>query len=116
VDNRRVKEVLQAVLAECRKLQREKISVEELKKVKEYLIGNMKLSLESSDDLANFYGGEEILKRSIRTPEQKAREIRAVTAGQIQTLARDIFRNSRLNLALIGPFRGGAQFTQLLKF
>ena len=116
VDNRRVKEVLQAVLAECRKLQQEKISVEELKKVKEYLIGNMKLSLESSDDLANFYGGEEILKRSIKTPKQKAQEIRAVTARQIQTLTRDIFRNNQLNLALIGPFRGGAQFTQLLKF
>ncbi len=56
-----------------------KISEEELNKVKEYLIGNMKLSLESSDDIANFYGGQELLKRELKNMEEKAAEIRKVT-------------------------------------
>jgi predicted Zn-dependent peptidase len=108
--------VIRAALEECKKLKNEKVSAEELNKVKEYLIGNMKLSLESSDDLANFYGGEEILKRQIRTPDQKAAEIRKVTAAQIQNLAQDIFKESKTNLALIGPFKNKAPFLRLLKF
>lgn len=115
VDNKRIDEVIRAVLEECRKLREEKVSKEELEKVKEYLIGNMKLSLESSDDIANFVGMEEVLKRDIKTPDQKAAEIRRVTAAEVQAIAREIFHNKSLNLALIGPFKGKTKFRRLLK-
>ncbi len=116
VDNKRIGEVLQAVLAECAKLKDKKISQEELEKVKEYLIGNMKLSLESSDDIANFYGGQELLRRKMEGAQDKAKKIREVTASQIQSLAKDIFVNKKLNLALIGPFKNKAKFSKILKF
>ena len=116
VDNKRIDEVLKAVLEECQKLKNNKVTEEELSKVKECLIGNMKLSLESSDDIANFYGGQELLKREIIEAEEKARKIRKVTASQIQTLAKDIFTNEGLNLALIGPFKNKTKFSRILKF
>jgi len=116
VDNKRIEEVIDAVISECRKLKKFKVTEEELNKVKECLIGNMKLSLESSDDIANFYGGQELLKKEIKSAEEKAKEIRKVTASQIQSLARDIFQNNKLNLALIGPFKEKAKFVKILKF
>jgi predicted Zn-dependent peptidase len=116
VDNKRIDEVLKAVLAECNKLKTEKIEEDELNKVKEYLIGNMKLSLESSDDIANFYGGQELLKHELKNLEEKALEIRKVTVGQIQALAKEIFKNEKLNLALIGPFKDASKFQKILKF
>jgi predicted Zn-dependent peptidase len=116
VDNKRIDEVLFAVLDECKKLKNIIVDEDELNKVKECLIGNMKLSLESSDDIANFHGGQELLKREIRTAEEKANEIRKVTAKQIKSLANDIFKDSKLNLALIGPFKEKAKFLKLLKF
>ncbi|MEI8174331.1 MAG: pitrilysin family protein [bacterium] len=116
VDNKRIDEVLLAVLDECKKLKDQKVSKEELNKVKECLIGNMKLSLESTDDIANFYGGQELLKHEIRGAEKKAKEIRKVTASQIQALAKNIFRNENLNLALIGPFKDQDHFLKILKF
>ena len=116
VDNKRIYEVVEAVLGECRKLKTKKISKDELNKVKECLIGNMKLSLESSDDIANFYGGQELLKKEIKSSEEKADEIRKVTASQIQTLANYIFKNNKLNLALIGPFKDKSKFLKILKF
>lgn len=116
VDNKRIEEVIWAVLEECRKLKNYIVSEEELNKVKECLIGNMKLSLESSDDIANFYGGQELLKREIKSPEEKAKEIRKITASQIQLLAKDIFKNKKLNLALIGPFKEKVRFLKILKF
>lgn len=116
VDNKRIDEVLKAVLDECNKLKNEKVSEEELNKVKECLIGNMKLSLESSDDIANFYGGQELLKRELKNAEEKANEIRKVTASQVESMAYEIFQNKNLNLALIGPFKEKAKFLKLLKF
>jgi predicted Zn-dependent peptidase len=116
VDNKRIEEVIKAILRECNILKKEKVSVEELSKVKEYLIGNMKLSLESSDDIANFYGGQELLKREIKEIEEKAKQIRQVTADQIQALAEEIFQNNKLNLALIGPFKEKSKFLKILKF
>jgi predicted Zn-dependent peptidase len=116
VDNKRIEEVIKAVLEECNKLKKEKVSKEELEKVKECLIGNMKLTLESSDDIANFYGGQELLKHELKNAEDKAKEVRKVTAKQIQDLAKDIFKNEKLNLALIGPFKDKAKFLKILKF
>ncbi|OGI67384.1 hypothetical protein A3A05_00895 [Candidatus Nomurabacteria bacterium RIFCSPLOWO2_01_FULL_41_12] len=116
VDNKRIYEVLEAVLKECRKLKNYIVSEEELNKVKECLIGNMKLSLEATDDIANFYGGQELLKKELKNIEEKAKEIRATTARQIQNLAKDIFKNKGLNLALIGPFKEKSKFLKILKF
>lgn len=119
VDNKRINEVIEVVLAECKKLTEEKVNEEELNKVKECLIGNMKLSLEASDDIANFYGGQEILKREIRNAEEKAREVRKVTASQIKNLAQNVFKNKRLNLALVGPYnvkKDKTNFLKILKF
>ena len=116
VDNKRIEEVIYAVLEECRKLMREVVSEEELNKVKECLIGNMKLSLESSDDIANFYGGQELLKKEIKSAEEKAKELRKVSAKDIKKLANEIFKDKKLNLALIGPFKDKQKFSKILKF
>jgi predicted Zn-dependent peptidase len=116
VDNKRIDEVINAILNECNKLKNEIVGEEELEKVKEYIIGNMKLSLESSDDVANFYGGQEIFKRELKSAEEKANEIRKVTASQIKSLANEIFKDEKLNLALIGPFKDKSKFLKILKF
>ena len=116
VDNKRINEVIIAVLEECRKLMKELVSEEELNKVKECLIGNMKLSLESSDDIANFYGGQELLKKEIKSAEEKAKELRKVSAKEIQKLANEIFKENRLNLAIIGPFKEKTKFLKILKY
>lgn len=46
---------------------RKKLMKKELKKVKSLLIGNTKLSLESTDDIASFYGSQELMKGEIKT-------------------------------------------------
>jgi len=116
VDNKRIEEVIQAVLLECKKLKEISVDEEELNKVKECLIGNMKLSLESSDDIANFFGGQELLKHEVKSAEEKANEVRKVTAKEIKALANDIFQDKKLNLALIGPFKDKNKFLKILKF
>ncbi|AKM84032.1 TPA: hypothetical protein DCZ46_01745 [Candidatus Campbellbacteria bacterium] len=101
-DNKRAKEVITAILEEFKKLKTEIVSEKELKKTKEYLIGGMTLSLESSDSFAEFYGIQDILKETIESPKEKADRIKKVTAGDIKKTANKIFTNANLNLAIVG--------------
>ncbi|MDD2935548.1 MAG: pitrilysin family protein [Candidatus Pacebacteria bacterium] len=101
-DNKRVKEVISAILEEFKKLKTELVSESELKKTKEYLIGEMTMSLESSDSFAEFYGIQDILKETIESPKEKAKKIKKVTARDIKKIANKIFTNDNLNLAIVG--------------
>ncbi len=116
VNNARTEEVIKEILKECNLLMIEKVSEKELNKVKSFLIGNMKMSLEATDDITNFYGGQELMKGEIKTLEEKIKEINKVTALDIQKMAKVIFKSKNLNLALIGPFKDNAKFKDILTF
>ncbi len=105
VDPKRINEVIRAILSECKRMTTELVSKEELKKTKDYMTGMMDLGLESSDAIAQFYGTQEIMrKKKIEDPKAIARKIQAVTAADIRRLAKKIFVDKGLNLAVIGPF------------
>jgi len=116
VNNLRTTEVIKTILAECNKLIIEKVSDKELNKVKSFIIGNMKMSLESTDDIANFYGGQELMKNEIKSLEEKIKEIQKIRSSDIQKMAKLIFKNKSLNLAIIGPYKEKKQFEDILKF
>jgi len=116
VANNRMEEVVRAVIGEFALLKKGLVPEDELSKVKEHLVGMMYLGLESSDDLAEYYGVQEILRRDLRTPKDRERLIRAVTAEDLRNMARTIFIEKNLNLALVGPFKDGTKLKQLLKF
>ena len=103
VDTSRREEVVRAILEECQNLKDQKIPEKELQKSKNHLIGGMMLGLETSDDLADFYGEQEILTGEILQPEEIIKKIKAVTAEEIQAVANEVFINQKLNLAVIGP-------------
>lgn len=108
-NTKRAEDVLRAIVDECKKLTRTLVPARELARVKEYLVGRLSLSLETTDEITGFYGGQEILKRSFLSPEAEIARIRAVTAQQVREVARAIFRNERLNLALIGPMKDAGE-------
>jgi len=56
----------------------------------------------TSDELAGFYGGEESLTGTIRTPEEILEKIKSVTAEDIMNVAQEIIVNEKINLAAIG--------------
>ncbi len=116
VNNTRTEEVITAILAECSRLKTELVSDRELAKVKSLIIGNTKLSLEATDDIANFYGSQELFKREMKTIDEKARQIKSVKATDIQAVARKIFQTNHLNLALIGPVSDTGSLTKILHF
>jgi len=107
---------LEAVLKEYTRLKHEPVSATELQKAKDHLKGGLVLSIETSDALASFYGGQEIATKTIHDPEEVFRQIDAVTAKDIMDIANDIFKDQHLNLTLIGPVKEDYSFEKILHF
>jgi len=105
VDHKKLEAVIETSLQEFKKFKEEKVSAAELQRAKDHLTGTTILSIETSDALAYYYGGQEIMGLNLETPEELLKNIQAVTAEEIQSVANELFLNNNLNLALIGPFK-----------
>lgn len=103
VDAKNLEKTIGLILGEYKKIARSGVSEEELKKVKDYIKGRTVMSLESSSSVASFFADQEILAGKILTPEEKISRIDAVKTDDIRRVAKDIFKNEKLNLAVIGP-------------
>lgn len=115
-DNKRASQVVEAVMDELRRLRTDLVPPDELKKAKEHMVGNFIMSLETPDEMAGYFGGQEVLTRRTMKPEDLAKKIQGVRAEEIRKVARSFFRNDRLNFAIIGPYRDAARFTKIVRF
>lgn len=115
LDNKRIPEVTKAILEELRRIRDYKVGDNELQRSKNHLIGTMMIGLETSDELASFYGKQELFHKEILTPKDIVKKIEAVTANEVLKVAKDIIKNEHLNLALIGPFKDKKEFEKILK-
>jgi len=108
-------EAVKVILEELAKLKEKKVTEEELKRAKENWKGRMELALEDSYRVASFYAAQELFEKEIKTSEGILEEADRVTAEDVQRVAKDIFVNQKLNLAVVGPFKNEGKFDKLLK-
>ncbi len=116
VDNSRIEEGIRGILAECDRLKKELVSESELKKVKDYIAGTTILGLETSEARAEFFGLQEVLKKDIESLDELIAKINSVTAEDVRDLARSIFVNENLNMALIGRVKDDSIFKVYFRF
>lgn len=116
VDHKNLNLTLRTIIGECKKIATEKVDRGELQRAKDYIKGSSVMGLEASDSVAMFFADQEITRRKIMTLEQIFARIDKVTANDILKVAKDIFRENTLNLAVIGPHRNEEKLRKLLKF
>lgn len=116
IDTTRIDEVIKVLLNECKKIVNEEISEQELNKVKDYIAGSFVLGLETSDSRAEYCAINQILKGKIDSPQQEIEKIKKVTVSDIKEIAKKIFVDEKLNLAIIGPYKDKERFEKLLTF
>ncbi len=102
IDKTRLPEIVEAIMRELVLLKEKPVEEAELNKAKEHIAGKLILHLETSDEIAEFYGGEEVVTGAAKTPEETLAKIKAVTASDIMACANDIVTNDRINLSIIG--------------
>ncbi|GIW11386.1 MAG: peptidase M16 [Dehalococcoidia bacterium] len=115
VDPQRIEAALEAVLAELRRFTREPVSERELAKAKDLVKGRLLLRLEDTRAVATSYGNQELLFGEILTADDLVHRIDQVTPDDIQRVATTIFRDERLNLAVVGNYRREERFRSLLR-
>lgn len=115
LDLKRIDEAIAVILAEFVQIAKTRVLPKELKKAKEYIKGGAALSWEDSRTVAFSYGADELFEGRIRTQEEFLREIDNVKAEDVQRVAKFLVTNSKLNLAVIGPFKDAERFAKILK-
>jgi predicted Zn-dependent peptidase len=114
VDINRIDEAVTTIAAELRKIAAEPVPADELEKARSFSKGRFVLQLESPQGLIVYGLRKEVLEGRAPDPEEILAGIDAVTAEDVQRVARDVIADERLRLALIGPFEDTAHFDALL--
>ena len=116
VDIKRISEAVAVITGELNRARQAGVSEAELRKAKAFIKGGTLLGLESSDEVASFFGLQELLTREILTVEQKFSMLEEVKAAEVKKVAEELFQNKNLNLALIGPLKDKKELEQVLDF
>lgn len=111
----KMEKAIKIILEEYKKISKELVPAKELKRAKDMLQGRVLLQMEASDDLANWYARQAIYRKNIVTPGEMIRKIKAVTPEQIRDLAKRLFVDKNLNLAIIGNLKAD-KIKPILKF
>jgi predicted Zn-dependent peptidase len=115
VDVSRIDEAITTILAELRKIAAEPVPEDELEKARGYAKGRFVLRLESPQGTIQYGLRREVLEGEIEEPEELLRQLDAVTVEDVQRVARDLFEDTRLYLAIVGPYDDPERFEKLLQ-
>ena len=114
VDINRIDDAIGTITREFGRIAAEPVGPEELEKARNYAKGRLVLSLEDPKGMILFGLRGEVLEDRVREPDEVLGGFDAVTAEDVQRVAQDVIRESRLNLALIGPFEDAERFEKIL--
>ncbi|OGO33113.1 MAG: hypothetical protein A2Z29_02035 [Chloroflexi bacterium RBG_16_56_11] len=114
VDSKNLAVAVRAILSEMSRL-KEPVPEAELTKAKELFKGRIWLRMEDSRSVAGWMGGQEILTGEILTIDEVIATVDAITAEELQRLAREILVGEQLRLAVVGPVSPDEPLEDLLK-
>ena len=114
VDDDKLPKVLRLIAAELRRLVAKAPSANEVRRVRDYVIGQFDLAIEGTEPHMTWLG-EQLIGHGELIPAALTRErLAAVTPAQIRAAARDFFRPELLNVALVSPMKSAAHLAALL--
>jgi predicted Zn-dependent peptidase len=105
VDPEKTETALAAILEELSEIKKG-IANSELTRAKELSKGRLYLRFEDSQNVALWYGSQEILLRQILDIDDVVSIVDAITIDELQEVAQKILTDSGLNLAVTGPIKG----------
>lgn len=114
LDKSRINTAIPLIIKELEKIKNDGITEEELKLAKDFLEGHLVIQMEDSENIANYFGRQEILTGKIVEPKEKIKKIKRVSLEEVNMVAKDIIQKEKINLAIIGPFKSKKVFEKLI--
>ena len=115
LDTGNLTQTLDLIIRELRQLTRTLPTAVELRRARDYVIGQIELGLESTDNQMMWLGEQLLGYGKIIPPDEIKQRISEVKPAEIRAAARDFFRPERLNLALVSPLKSDTGLAALLK-
>lgn len=110
----KIEDAIKIIASEYKRLKDELVDKNELEKVMDMIKGKLVIQMEASEANANWYARQVIMNKKISAPEEYLKKIKQVKPKDIMRVAREVFRNEKLNLAVIGPYEESEKFKKLL--
>ncbi len=107
IDQSRVGEAVKAIRHEYEVCAKDGVEPDELQRAKDYLKGRITLSLEDSEERANFLGKQALLYPQIRDTAEYFACIDGVTKDHVDGVAKRLLKTEELRLVVLG--KGGDQ-------
>lgn len=103
VDNHKIVQATEVIISELNRIKHTLVSTDELRRAKEYTMGQLMLAMEEAMEHMLWIGEETAAFDKIRTLKEIVTQIDKVTAADVKRLANEVLNEGRFNLAVVGP-------------
>jgi len=114
VETKDLRKALEVILGELSRVRRSTLGKEELKRAKEYYKGQLLLALEDTMSSMLWHGEKVASGEDDFNPTDILRTVDAIGAEDLMRVADSSFTDGNLNLAVIGPVKGGGSIKDIL--
>ncbi|HMJ90311.1 MAG TPA: pitrilysin family protein [Candidatus Acidoferrum sp.] len=116
LDHDDIEKSLRIIARELRKLGETPVGSAELRRARDFVIGQMELSLEGTENQMNWVGESLLGYGRILDPREVKQRLAAVSAAEVRSAAREFLQPQRLNLALVSPLEKTLGLEKLLRW
>ena len=110
-----IEQAIKIILGELKKVKKVLIEPKEIQKAKDYIKGKSTLALEDNQVRLDWFLEREAFFQKILTPAEVFAKIDKVTAKEVFLVAKELFQEKNMSLAIIGPYKNEKKFKSLLK-
>jgi predicted Zn-dependent peptidase len=114
VDTKKTKPALKLIVQELKRMRETLPSNTELREARDYLIGQMDLSLESTENQMMWLGENLLGYGRIQKPAESKRRLTEVKPSDIRAVAREFLTPDRMSLALVSPMKNDRGLKEIL--
>ncbi len=118
LDRARREKAVELIIRELSRLKKDLVSVRELARAKEYVVGHLRLAMEGPSGHMMWLGEHLLNYRTCLAPEDAIRALQGVQAEDVRKVANAIFRERLVSLALLAPglaAQDADRFQEMLK-
>ena len=105
LDTANLPKVLRLIASELRSLREKPVPVAELRRARDYVLGQIDLGQESTDNQMNWIGEQILGYGRVFSPQETKKRLAKVSPAEIRSVADDFLQPVGLNLALVSPLK-----------
>jgi predicted Zn-dependent peptidase len=114
LDTDKLVKAFELMMREMRRLTATTPGTKELRQARDYLIGQLDLTLESTENHMMWLGDHVLGYGKVLSPSEIKKGVAQVTAGQVRQIAREFLRAERASLAMVSELKSSKGLARLI--